>query len=170
MRYFVSLPSRAETAIDVLHLPTGELRVEIDGQPIDVDAAATERGWSVRVGTQVLELWLDGEPPALRVVTSGRPLQARVESEQSRRSTPSVALGAGGGRMRAPMPGRVVKVLLAEGAEVEPGTAVVVVEAMKMENEIRAEIGGVVEEICVSPGQTVDSGTMLARIAPRKPG
>jgi 3-methylcrotonyl-CoA carboxylase alpha subunit len=170
MRYFVSLPSRAEATIDVQHLPTGELRVEVNGQPVDVDAAATEKGWSVRVGAQVLELWLDGDPPDLRVVASGRPLQARVESEQSRLSTPSVALGTGGGRVRAPMPGRVVKVLLGPGAEVEPGTALVVVEAMKMENEIRAEIGGVIEEICVTAGQTVDGGATLARIAPRKPG
>jgi biotin carboxyl carrier protein len=165
MRYFVSLPTRAEAAVDVLYLPTGEVRVEVDGQPVEVDTAATEQGWSVRVGSQVWELWLDGEPPALRVVASGRPLAARVESEQSRQLAPSLSLGTGGGKVCAPMPGRVVKLLVAEGDEVEPGAAVVVVEAMKMENEIRAEAGGVVEQICVTAGQTVDGGAPLVRLA-----
>jgi biotin carboxyl carrier protein len=168
MRYFVSLPSRAEAAIDVQHLPTGGLRVEVDGTPVDVDAVATERGWSVRVGTQVWELWLDGQPPELRIMASGQPLRVRVESEQARLAAPRAAAGSGGGRLCAPMPGRVVQVLVAPGAEIEPGTPVVVVEAMKMENEIRAEAGGVVEEICVTPGQTVDAGATLARIAARK--
>ena len=70
-----------------------------------------------------------------------------------------------GGRRRqtvkAYMPGRVVTLLAAEGEEVTAGQGVLVLEAMKMENEIRAEHGGTVTKIHVQPGQAVDNGTPL---------
>jgi len=73
--------------------------------------------------------------------------------------------GAKGGRRRqtvkAYMPGRVVTLLAAEGEEVAAGQGVLVLEAMKMENEIRAEHGGTVTKIHVQPGQAVDNGTPL---------
>ncbi|MFY9821394.1 MAG: biotin/lipoyl-containing protein, partial [Thermoanaerobaculia bacterium] len=72
---------------------------------------------------------------------------------------------AKGGRRRqtvkAYMPGRVVALLAAEGEEVAAGQGVLVLEAMKMENEIRAEHGGTVTRIHVQPGQAVDNGTPL---------
>jgi biotin carboxyl carrier protein len=72
---------------------------------------------------------------------------------------------AKGGRRRqtvkAYMPGRVVTLLAAEGEEVAAGQGVLVLEAMKMENEIRAEHGGTVTRIHVQPGQAVDNGTPL---------
>lgn len=72
---------------------------------------------------------------------------------------------AKGGRRRhtvkAYMPGRVVTLLAAEGEEVAAGHGVLVLEAMKMENEIRAEHGGTVTKIHVQPGQAVDNGTPL---------
>jgi biotin carboxyl carrier protein len=72
---------------------------------------------------------------------------------------------AKGGRRRqtvkAYMPGRVVTLLAAEGEEVAAGQGVLVLEAMKMENEIRAEHGGTVTKFHVQPGQAVDNGTPL---------
>jgi biotin carboxyl carrier protein len=72
---------------------------------------------------------------------------------------------AKGGRRRqtvkAYMPGRVVTLLVAEGAEIAAGQGVLVLEAMKMENEIRAEHDGTVGKIHVQPGQAVDNGTPL---------
>jgi pyruvate carboxylase subunit B len=59
------------------------------------------------------------------------------------------------------MPGRVVAVLVEEGAAVTAGQGVVVLEAMKMENEIRAEADGTVAKIFVQPGQAVDTGNPL---------
>ncbi|MBM4375874.1 MAG: acetyl-CoA carboxylase biotin carboxyl carrier protein subunit [Deltaproteobacteria bacterium] len=64
------------------------------------------------------------------------------------------------------MPGRVVKVLVAEGETVEPGRPLVVVEAMKMENELCAEAAGVVRTVRASAGQTVDSGAVLLELGP----
>lgn len=64
-------------------------------------------------------------------------------------------------RVDAYMPGRVVAVLVEEGAEVAAGQGIVVLEAMKMENEIRAEHEGVISKIHVQPGQAVDTGNPL---------
>ncbi len=64
------------------------------------------------------------------------------------------------------MPGRVVALLVDEGDEVEPGQGVVVLEAMKMENEIAAEHGGVVTKVHVEPGQAVEGGDPLFELGP----
>jgi biotin carboxyl carrier protein len=77
--------------------------------------------------------------------------------------------GAKGGRrqqrVNAYMPGRVAAVLVEEGAEVTAGQGIVVLEAMKMENEIRAEHDGTVVKIFVEPGQAVDLGNPLFELA-----
>lgn len=74
-------------------------------------------------------------------------------------------LGAGPD-VQAPMPGRVVKVLVEKGAPVKKGTPLLVVESMKMETEIAAGIDGVVEEVRVAPGDSVNPGDTLVRIQP----
>jgi 3-methylcrotonyl-CoA carboxylase alpha subunit len=68
------------------------------------------------------------------------------------------------GRVTALMPGRVVRVLVAKGAAVQKGAGLVVFEAMKMENEILSPIDGVVGEVFVEAGQTVDSGAELVHV------
>ena len=69
-----------------------------------------------------------------------------------------------GGVVKALMPGRVVRVLINKGDTVQKGAGLLILEAMKMENEIQAPIAGVVEEIFVSAGDTVEGGAELARI------
>ncbi|MEM1177485.1 MAG: biotin/lipoyl-containing protein [Acidobacteriota bacterium] len=71
---------------------------------------------------------------------------------------------AGGGVVEALMPGRVVEVLVAEGADVAKGQGVVVLEAMKMKNEIPAELDGSVKKIHVEAGQNVDAGDPLFEV------
>jgi acetyl-CoA/propionyl-CoA carboxylase biotin carboxyl carrier protein len=84
-------------------------------------------------------------------------------SGRRRRPTPvtSAGGGAGNGTIAAPMQGTIVKVLVALGDEVSPGQAVLVLEAMKMENHINAETGGTVREVRVSAGDTVGTGDVL---------
>lgn len=72
----------------------------------------------------------------------------------------------GGGMIRALMPGRIVRVNVAKGQQVRKGEGLLVLEAMKMENEIQAAADGTVDEILVEAGQTVDGGTELIHIAP----
>lgn len=70
----------------------------------------------------------------------------------------------GSGAIKALMPGRIVRVLVAKGDSVAKGASLLVLEAMKMENEIQAQAAGVVEEIFVEAGQTVEGGAELIRI------
>jgi biotin carboxyl carrier protein len=62
------------------------------------------------------------------------------------------------------MPGRIVRLLVAAGAQVEAGAPLVVIEAMKMENELRASHGGKIAEILVRPGDAVEGGARLIRL------
>jgi biotin carboxyl carrier protein len=73
---------------------------------------------------------------------------------------------AASGTVMALMPGRVVRVLVSKGTAVVRGTGLVVFEAMKMENEIQSAIDGIVDEVFVQPGQTVDSGAALVHVVP----
>jgi len=75
----------------------------------------------------------------------------------------------GGGAIKALMPGRIVRVMIRKGDSVRKGTGMLVLEAMKMENEIQAPVDGMVEEVLVEPGQTVESGAELVRITPAGP-
>lgn len=78
--------------------------------------------------------------------------------------------GAGAGTVRSPMPGRVVQVLVAEGDAVTAGQGVVIVEAMKMENELRAEVDGVVTAVHVAADDRVDGDAELVTIEPAEAG
>jgi len=98
---------------------------------------------------------LDGQTFRLQVEEAGRLVGRRRR----------VAAGAGQ-RLVAPMPGRVVAVHVRPGDRVEPDAPLVVLEAMKMENEFRATAGGVVAEVAVSPGQAVNAGDLLVVVAP----
>jgi biotin carboxyl carrier protein len=72
---------------------------------------------------------------------------------------------SGGGIVRALMPGRIVKVFVQPGESVRKGAALMILEAMKMENEIHAPADGVVDQLFVESGQTVESGAELVHIA-----
>ena len=69
------------------------------------------------------------------------------------------------GSIKALMPGRIVRVMVGKGDSVRKGTGLMVLEAMKMENEIQAPSDGTVDEVLVEPGQTVESGAELVRIS-----
>jgi 3-methylcrotonyl-CoA carboxylase alpha subunit len=73
--------------------------------------------------------------------------------------------GVGGGLTVAPMPGKVLQVLVAVGDAVEAGQALVVLEAMKMETTLRADIAGTIAAVGASPGDMVEAGTLLVEIA-----
>src|SRR5262249_46216130 len=76
------------------------------------------------------------------------------------------AAGAGSGSVIAPMPGKVVRVLVAPGDAVPAGQAVVVVEAMKMETTLAAEVDGTVAAVHAETGAMVDAGAVLVEITP----
>jgi biotin carboxyl carrier protein len=107
------------------------------------------------------------EPGALEVHLRAGVVRARIASagERGRRSA-GAGLGAPGGaqRVTAPMPGKIVKVLIRPGDQVAARQGLVVIEAMKMENELRATRPGHVKDVHVAEGDLVDAGRLLAVI------
>lgn len=98
---------------------------------------------------------------------SGRRVRVTVEDERTRaiRELAGETAGADEGReLRAPMPGLVVRVLVEPGQEVEPGDGLVVMEAMKMENELSARSAGTVSDVRVEEGQTVNQDDVLVTL------
>src|SRR5215831_8677881 len=174
MRYFVKIDG-TEHVIDVAELPGGGFDVRLaaegdepgSGKPLAVDVSPPGGPLTVHVGGRVLDLVVDGKAPSLSVFASGRRAQVTVESANDRAAA-SVRAGAkttSAGLITSPMPGKVVKVLVKEGDEVDPGRPMVVVEAMKMENELVAEIAGTVQKVYVQPGDAVDGGARLVSVA-----
>jgi biotin carboxyl carrier protein len=167
MRYFVTFPTGEEIPVEVDHLPTGELSVVVNGRRLAADEVPLPGTTSLRIDQRVVDLWMEGTLPGVGVIARGHRFYAKVESERMRAL--AAALGSkgaevGAGTILSPMPGRVLKILVAEGDEVQPGAAVAVVEAMKMENELSAQRGGVVKKVHVTAGQNVESGARLVEI------
>jgi acetyl-CoA/propionyl-CoA carboxylase biotin carboxyl carrier protein len=81
-------------------------------------------------------------------------------------SSSAAAVGGGSGKVAVPMQGTIVKILVEAGAAVAAGDPVVVLEAMKMENNVAADVDGTVTEIKVEPGQSVASGEVVIVIEP----
>jgi biotin carboxyl carrier protein len=138
-------------------------QVAIDGQAARmVDAVEIRRGtWSLLCDGVSLVVDMDRRAQAPAVLFGGA--EARIELVDARRRRLAQAVGAGarstarGEVVRAPIAGKVVKLLVAVGDEVAADEGVAVLEAMKMENEIKAERGGVVETVHVRTGQSVET-------------
>ena len=85
MRYFVTLAENAEPrVVDVVELPSGALKVTLDGKPVQVDVLPLEKGLSIRVDGQVIDLSVEGTLPDIGAVASGHRSYVRVESERMR--------------------------------------------------------------------------------------
>lgn len=170
MKYFVRLGSRT-IEVEVLG---GAVRV--DGETLDAHLAAVPGtplhhlllgGDSWTVAAQSLEgmgQW------ALGVVGERVEVEVVDERTQAIRALTGKKSGpAGGGVVKAPMPGLVVRVPVSEGQQVAAGAPLVVVEAMKMENELKATHPGVVQRIHVSPGSVVEKGAPLVTLGSVEP-
>jgi len=100
------------------------------------------------------------------ILLAGQRFEAIVEDERTRMLTGLTRTGvsSSAARIQAPMPGLVANVLLKQGASVEQGQTVIVLEAMKMENDLASPIAGTIKEVKVSKGQTVDQGAVLVLV------
>lgn len=103
-------------------------------------------------------------PGELLATLGGRTTMVRVNGRRGGRAAETGAQGHGEAAISAPMPGRVVRVLVETGQDVAARQGIVVVEAMKMENELRAPRAGRVKELRVAPGVSVEAGRILAVI------
>jgi biotin carboxyl carrier protein len=143
----------------------GGRRVHVDGRRVDVDARLSPSGAGSLLLDGVSYLVDVGEVRGeTQMVVDGEPFRVQVDDRPGTGGIPARGAGAEQ-RLVAPMPGKVVAVLVEVGRPVERGAGLVVLEAMKMENEFRATGAGVVTEIHVSPGQTVNAGDLLVVVA-----
>lgn len=171
MRYYVTLdpaPGAQPILVDVHERPTGELEVLLDGKRVDVDVVSVGNGGanaplSIRVGGRVVDLTIEGQPPEIGAVASGHRSYVRVESERQRAAAAAKKGGAGGSEkvVKSPMPGRVVRMLVAKDADVAAGQTLCVIEAMKMENEVKAKAACKVVDVHVTEGATVEANAKL---------
>ena len=142
----------------------GAWKCRLDGREIDVDA--------VLARPDVLSLLVDGRSYEIKREQTDNDLHLWVGSTRfavelrDPRSLRSRRDGAGDRsgprKLIAPMPGRIVRVLVTEKSEVEAGQGIVVVEAMKMQNEIKSPKKGTVQKVLVTDGAAVNAGDVLA--------
>ncbi len=142
----------------------GAWKCRLDGREIGVDAAMAR--------PDVLSLLVDGRSYEIKRERTATDLHLWVGSTRfgvelhDPRSLRSRRDGAGDAsgpsKLIAPMPGKIVRVLVMEKSEVQAGQGIVVVEAMKMQNEIRSSKKGVVQKILAVQGASVNAGDVLA--------
>ncbi len=159
-----------------------------DGQTSEVEVERRGDRFDVQLGGRSFDVELvplDGSVASLRMLDSGRSFEIVYERDGSRSwrvsvgqrefqisvLTPTEAIEAvvaarekGPSRVTAPIPGKVVAVKVAVGDEVVAGQSLVVLEAMKMENELAADQAGTVAAVHVEGGETVDGGTLLVEL------
>ena len=158
--------------------------IAIDGKQFHLELARAERTWRCRLNGRTLEVdAVLARPDVLSILIGGKAYEVKREhtavdthlwvgparyaaairdprSWRGRRG----ALGeeAGPRKLMAPMPGKVVRALVAEGDTVEAGQGILVIEAMKMQNEIKSPKKGTVQRIAAVEGATVNPGDVLA--------
>jgi biotin carboxyl carrier protein len=165
VKYFVTVGER-----------TLEVRLEGDRAFVDGVASAVHR--EPVPGTPLEQVMIDGraftlslEPGGMGRWTAGvrgSRYDVSVEDERTHhvRSLVGTATVPAGQLLRAPMPGLVLRVLVAEGDQVTAGQGLVVLEAMKMENELKALGPGVVKGVRAVAGTTVEKGQLLLEVGP----
>lgn len=141
-------------------------KCRLDGRELPLDVIAGEAG--------VLSLLLAGKSYAVKqenagtetkVVVGQERFSVSVQDPRSFRSRrPAGASAQGIKKIIAPMPGKVVRLLVAEGSAVEAGQSVIVIEAMKMQNELKAPKNGVLKKINIAEGAAVEAGQALAEV------
>jgi pyruvate carboxylase subunit B len=166
MKYFVTLGER-------------EVEVVIDGERVTVEGRTVVVHQTIIAGTPLHQVMIDGRPLLLpldrqgpgrwSVTAWGEKRDASVLDERARHIQGLVRQAepaSHGGVVRAPMPGLVLRIPVAVGQEVAAGQGVLVLEAMKMENEIKATAPGLVAAIPVREGQAVEKGQVLLQMGP----
>ena len=160
---FVATLDGAEHQVEVEELAAHALRVKLGERQFDVDVH--------RVGPSSYSILVDDRSFDFEVVREGEELVVAsragatrvtlVDAARRSRHPEARPHAVGKASLKAMMPGRVINVLVNVGDEVAAQQGVLVVEAMKMENELKAPKAGKVVEIKVKPGQTVQKGELL---------
>jgi biotin carboxyl carrier protein len=180
MHYDVEIDGRRRAVAVVRH---GDgLAVTVDGRPWSVDAVCLDEhtlslilggpspegdtGYPLdRLGrASVYDVDIEFAADQFIARVGSAVVSVRLDGRQRRAGAPG-RTGSGPQRVTAPMPGKVVRVLVRSGEAVSAGQSLIVVEAMKMENELRAERDATVSQVLVSEGASVEAGALLVELA-----
>jgi biotin carboxyl carrier protein len=146
--------------------PTNEasrVTFTVDGRLVEADAIRISRGaYSILLGGRSLEVAAEESSNGLLLRANGREFQVDILDPRSWQRGRGAGIELEGRQqLIAPMPGKIVRVLVAAGQQVNAGQGLLVIEAMKMQNEIRSPKSGTVEKLA-REGQTVNAGEVLA--------
>jgi acetyl/propionyl-CoA carboxylase alpha subunit len=146
-----------------LNRQEGGWSCRLDGREVEVDAVlARPDVLSLRIGNQAYEVKCERVGGDLHLWVGSVRFAAEVRDPRSLRGRVRAGDDHGPKKLTAPMPGKIVRVLVSQGDEVETGAGVLVVEAMKMQNEIKSPKKGTIQKILVREGAAVNAGDVLA--------
>ena len=164
MAFIAKLGEQTYT-VEIEEVDKSVYRVSVDGNEFLVDGKKTGRtNYSLIVDNRSFEIEVDNSEDQYRVLVDGRNYHVHLVDERRMRvgGAQSGLQLQGRQKVAVPMPGKVIAVLVSEGDTVEKAQGLVIVEAMKMENEVRSPVPGQVKEIRVKPGDAVEAGAVLA--------
>lgn len=162
MKYFVTVNNRPHEVELVERL--GRLEVRVDGKALDLSYDEVDALGQVIVlrDGKSFALSMDGSEERVQVTLAGHFYDIGIEDERERAAHAAErAAGKGGGAVTAVMPGVVVEVMVKPGDSVSKGQPLLILSAMKMQNEINAPSDGKVKQVLVAAGQAVASGAKL---------
>jgi biotin carboxyl carrier protein len=153
-----------KVTVDAAAGTPGSFTITIDGDALTVDVRPTEEGYSLLVDGRVIDAAITEGVSRGELVVHLPSVSVPVSIDANRRRGRAARHAEGEQRISAPMPGRVLRVMVKPGDSVEARQGVVVIEAMKMENELRAAKAGTVKEVAVEAGASVEAGRLLVVI------
>ncbi len=148
--------------VELIAMDGRSARARVNGEEIVAVIEPTFAGGIVRIGGRAVRVFAARQPSSILVAAGPAQFEfIPVEARSARR-----AHGLVTPQITAPMPGKVVKLPVTEGQQVEAGDVLVVLEAMKMETALHAESAAVVKQIRAAVGQMVDHGAVLLVLSP----
>jgi biotin carboxyl carrier protein len=166
VKYYVSVNGRNHE-VELIER-AGKRLVKVDGKDLDLDYAEVDDLGQVVLLSQGKSygLSIEGDETRVAITIAGHFYDVELEDERERAAHAAErAAGKGGGTVTSVMPGVVVEVLVKNGASVEKGDPLLILSAMKMQNEIAAPSRGTVKEVHVSAGQAVSTGAKLVTLS-----
>ena len=147
--------------------------IKVDGGKVTVNGETfqvTRQGISVQVGGRPYTVEVSGDQVTVDGITypiaiaGAGGAAATAAKPTARKRAATTAAVEDPGQIAAIMPGKILRVAVAEGDQVQEGDVLVVLEAMKMENELRAKKSGLVKQVTVAPGDDVEMGELLVAV------
>ena len=168
MKYTAILNGK-ERELEINQTGDHRFKVIVDGEAHEVDARYNDSDWiSILVDNRSYDISFSFDKDKVELNFWNQYFDIEVLDERKlrmRRTRSEIDL-SGPEVIKTSMPGKVVKVLVEEGEKVKAGTGIIIIEAMKMENEIQCRNAGVIKEIHTKAGEAIESGVPLVEISP----